>query len=68
MREAIATLERVSGRTLDLVERPAAAGDVRRTAADATRIGHDLGWRATTALEDGLRAQWEWASVRVAAP
>ncbi|MGZ8693066.1 MAG: NAD-dependent epimerase/dehydratase family protein [Gaiellaceae bacterium] len=68
MREAIATLERVSGRTLDLVESPAAAGDVRRTSADATRIGRDLGWRATTALEDGLRAQWEWASVRVAAP
>ena len=68
MREAIATLERVSGRTLDLVERPAVAGDVRRTSADATRIGRDLGWRATTTLDDGLRAQWEWASVRVAAP
>ncbi len=68
MREAIATLERVSDRTLDLVERPAAAGDVRRTSADATRIGRDLDWRATTPLEDGLRAQWEWASVRVAAP
>jgi UDP-glucuronate 4-epimerase len=68
MREAIATLERVSGRTLDLVESPAAAGDVRRTSADATRIERDLDWRATTSLEDGLRAQWEWASVRVAAP
>jgi UDP-glucuronate 4-epimerase len=68
MREAIATLERVSGRTLDLVESPSAAGDVRRTSADATRIERDLGWRATTSLEDGLRAQWEWASVRVAAP
>ena len=68
MREAIATLERVSGRTLDLVESPAVAGDVRRTSADATRIGRDLGWRPTTTLEDGLRAQWEWASVRVAAP
>jgi len=68
MRDAIATLERVSGRTLDLVESPSAAGDVRRTSADATRIERDLGWRATTSLEDGLRAQWEWASVRVAAP
>jgi nucleoside-diphosphate-sugar epimerase len=68
MREAIATLERVSGRTLDLVEAPSAAGDVRRTSADATRIERDLGWQATTTLEDGLRAQWEWASVRVAAP
>lgn len=68
MRQAIATLERVSGRTLDLVESASAAGDVRRTSADATRIERDLGWRATTSLEDGLRAQWEWASVRVAAP
>jgi UDP-glucuronate 4-epimerase len=68
MRDAIDILERVSGRRLDLVERPAAAGDVRRTAADATRIESDLGWKATTSLADGLRAQWEWASVRVAAP
>jgi UDP-glucuronate 4-epimerase len=68
MRDVIETLERVSGRTLDVVQRPAAAGDVRRTSADATRIERDLGWRATTPLENGLRAQWEWASVRVAAP
>ena len=66
--DAIATLERVSGRTLDLVEEPAVAGDVRRTAADTQRIERELGWRAATTLEDGLRAQWEWASVRVAAP
>jgi UDP-glucuronate 4-epimerase len=68
MRDAIATLERVSGRTLDVVERPAAAGDVRRTAADTGRIERELGWRAQTALTDGLQDQWEWASVRVAAP
>jgi UDP-glucuronate 4-epimerase len=68
MRDAIAALERVSGRALDVTEKPAAAGDVRRTAADTRRIESDLEWRATTALEDGLRAQWQWASVRVAAP
>jgi UDP-glucuronate 4-epimerase len=68
MRDAIAALEQVSGRTLELVERPAAAGDVRRTAADTQRIERDLGWQATTPLLEGLRAQWEWASVRVAAP
>jgi UDP-glucuronate 4-epimerase len=67
MRDVIQILERVSGRTLELVERAAAPGDVRRTAADATRIGRDLDWRPTTSLADGLRAQWEWASVRVAA-
>jgi len=68
MRDAIGTLERISGRSLDLIERGAAAGDVRRTSADATRIERDLGWRATTSLTDGLQAQWEWASARVAAP
>jgi UDP-glucuronate 4-epimerase len=68
MRDAIAMLERVSGHTLDVVERPAAAGDVRRTSADTSSIERELGWRATTSLEDGLSAQWEWASVRVAAP
>src|SRR5213080_4656947 len=44
MREAIATLEHLSGRTLDIIERPVAAGDVRRTSAAATRIERDLGW------------------------
>jgi UDP-glucuronate 4-epimerase len=68
MRDAIAVLERVSGRTLELIEQPAAKGDVRRTAPDASRIERELGWRATTPLEDGLRAQWEWASSRVATP
>ena len=68
MREAIATLERVSGRTLELVERAAAKGDVRRTAPDTGRIERDLGWQAMTPLTDGLRAQWEWASTRVATP
>jgi UDP-glucuronate 4-epimerase len=67
MRDAISTLERIAGRTLELVERPAAKGDVRRTAPDTSRIERELGWRATTALEDGLGAQWEWAVSRVAA-
>ena len=68
MRDAIATLDRISGRALDVVELTAAPGDVRRTSADTARIESELGWRASTGLEDGLRAQWEWASVRVAAP
>ena len=67
MRDVIRVLEDISGRTLDLVDRPAALGDVRRTAADATRIERDLNWRASSSLADGLKAQWEWASVRVAA-
>jgi nucleoside-diphosphate-sugar epimerase len=67
MRDVIATLERIAGRSLELVERPAAKGDVRRTAPDTSRIERELGWRATTPLDEGLQAQWEWAANRVAA-
>jgi UDP-glucose 4-epimerase len=66
MREVVDALERLSGRTLDLRTGPPAAGDVRRTSADVTRIGAELGWSPKTSLEDGLRAQWLWARDRVA--
>ncbi len=67
MRTAIATAEEVSGRALELVELPAARGDMRRTAPGTTLIERELGWRAVTELRAGLQAQWEWAATRVAA-
>jgi UDP-glucuronate 4-epimerase len=67
MPQAIAMLERISGRTLRIEHRAAAAGDVQRTKADVSKIERELGWRPTTSLEDGLRAQWEWAAARVGA-
>jgi UDP-glucuronate 4-epimerase len=67
MRDVIAALERISGRRLDLRPGPPAAGDVRRTSADDSRIRADLGWTPSVRLEDGLREQWSWASARVAA-
>lgn len=68
MEEAIAVLERVTGREFDVERTPAAAGDMRRTAADTSRIRSELGWGPTVGLEDGLRLQWEWAAARVASP
>lgn len=67
MREVIAQLEAIAGRSLDLRQGPEVAGDQRRTKADTTRIRDELGWQPTTRLEDGLRAQWEWAAARVGA-
>ena len=67
MRDAITLLERLAGRVLDVREHPAVPGDQRRTKADTTRILDELGWRPTTELDAGLRAQWEWAAARVAA-
>jgi nucleoside-diphosphate-sugar epimerase len=67
LREVIETLERISGRSLHVRELPPAAGDVRRTAADTTRLRRELGWTSTVGLDEGLSAQWEWAAARVAA-
>jgi UDP-glucuronate 4-epimerase len=67
MLEAIALLEQVSGRKLDIRHVDAAQGDVSRTKADVTRIREALGWTPETALREGLAAMWAWASARVAA-
>ena len=65
MNESIALFEHVSGRTLDVRRHDAVPGDQKRTKADTTRIRTDLGWEPLVSLEDGVRAQWEWASARV---
>src|SRR3954467_8586086 len=67
MNEAIALLERIAGRKLDVRRADAVPGDQRRTRADTTRIRSQLGWEPRVSLEEGLRAQWQWTSSRVAA-
>jgi UDP-glucuronate 4-epimerase len=67
MLEAIALLEELSGRTLDVRHVGAAKGDVRRTKADVTRILEATGWEPRMPLRDGLARMWSWASGRVAA-
>jgi UDP-glucuronate 4-epimerase len=68
MLDAIALLERLAGRELDVRLVGGAKGDVPRTSADVTRIAAMLGWRPETSLEDGLTRMWSWAAARVAAP
>jgi nucleoside-diphosphate-sugar epimerase len=67
LREAIGILEGLAGRELEIREHPPVPGDQRRTNADTTRIRADLGWAPQFSLEDGLRAQWDWASSTVSA-
>ncbi|MBA2462195.1 MAG: NAD-dependent epimerase/dehydratase family protein [Actinobacteria bacterium] len=63
MNETIALLEKISGKRLEVKREAAVLGDQRRTKADTDRIHADLGWAPRTSLEEGLRAQWEWAGV-----
>jgi UDP-glucuronate 4-epimerase len=67
MNGMLALLERVAGRPLEIERIEAVPGDQRRTKADTERIRALLGWEPRTSLEQGLQAQWEWASKKVAA-
>jgi len=55
--------QRLSGRTLEVRYEAVAAGDVRRTAADTTRIRSDFGWEPRTTLRSGLAAQIDSAGM-----
>jgi nucleoside-diphosphate-sugar epimerase len=67
LRDALALLEEIAGRPLDVTYGPPQTGDMKRTKADTTRIERELGWRAVTPLREGLAAHWAWAADRVAA-
>jgi UDP-glucuronate 4-epimerase len=61
LNDVIALLEDASGRHLDLTRMDTAKGDVRRTAADTTRIRSDIGWTPTVDVSVGIRNQLAWA-------
>jgi nucleoside-diphosphate-sugar epimerase len=65
MRETIALLEEIAGRTLALTEGAPQVGDMQRTKADTAKIERELGWHASTPLREGLSRHWQWASARV---
>jgi UDP-glucose 4-epimerase len=37
-------------------------GEARRSVLDVTRAERELGWRARTPLDEGLRTTWEWVT------
>jgi UDP-glucuronate 4-epimerase len=55
--DALALCEEVVGRRIEMRHIPSAAGDARRTIADAGKARAELGWRPTTSLKSGLAAQ-----------
>jgi len=57
LRDVVATVEELSGRSLRIRYGDRAAGDVRRTLADTTRIRNELAWEPRFDLRSGLAAQ-----------
>jgi UDP-glucuronate 4-epimerase len=60
LREMIATIGRVVGKEPKVEPGPMMPGDVDRTWADPERSLAELGYRPTTAFEEGVRRQWAW--------
>ncbi|HET9250506.1 MAG TPA: NAD-dependent epimerase/dehydratase family protein [Candidatus Eisenbacteria bacterium] len=60
LHDLLASIELVSGLTIErrLVAPP--PGDPRDTSADTSRARRDLGYEPRTDLTQGLRRQWEW--------
>jgi UDP-glucose 4-epimerase len=48
----------VAGSSAEAQLAPARLGELQRSVLDTTRSEQELGWRAGTSLEDGLRATW----------
>jgi nucleoside-diphosphate-sugar epimerase len=64
MAELIALLGELAGQDLEIEQHPPQPGDVKRTGGDVTAAAEHLGWRPTTDLETGLRAQVDWVRGR----
>jgi UDP-glucose 4-epimerase len=65
--DAIATLEQLADRPLEVVRLPVEPGDVKDTGADITRACRDLGYAPKTDLTAGLAAELEWTAERLRA-
>jgi UDP-glucose 4-epimerase len=65
VRELIATVERVAGRAVPVVEGPRRAGDSPGAFANVDRAADLLGWRSELSVEDGVRSALQWLDRRV---
>jgi UDP-glucose 4-epimerase len=50
----------VAGSDAEPVHEEVRLGDARRSVLDVSRVERELGWRARTGLEQGLRLTWDW--------
>lgn len=61
-------LESIAGKRAKVIIEPPRPGDQRNTLADTRKIQSQLGWKATTTLNDGLARQWQWQTQSMTRP
>ncbi len=61
VREVIAAVEKVTGKTVPVVEKPRRAGDPPALYADATKAKSELGWQVQyPTIEPIVESAWKW--------
>jgi len=61
VRQIVAAVEHVTGRTLPVVEGPRRAGDPPALIGDSTRARSELGWNPVrSTLDEMIGSAWEW--------
>ncbi|HEX3149028.1 MAG TPA: NAD-dependent epimerase/dehydratase family protein [Gemmataceae bacterium] len=60
VKDVLAKLEHIAGKTFTMKTEPARIGDQRHTFADTTKLRRQLGWEPKTTLDEGLALQFEW--------
>lgn len=58
--EIFALIEEISSTSLNIVRKPAVAGDVFQTGGDVTAVHAALGWSASVSIRDGISRQLDW--------
>jgi nucleoside-diphosphate-sugar epimerase len=60
LNDVLGLVEALTARPLRITRQATQKGDMRDTFADTAAARRDLGFRATVALAEGLRREWEW--------
>jgi UDP-glucose 4-epimerase len=60
LNQLLVAFEHVVGHPVARQYEPARSGEVQRIALDAEKARHELGWKPSVSLEDGLAQTLEW--------
>lgn len=66
LNDALALIEKLAGRKLDVTHVEREYGDVRDTGADTTRAREELGVQPATPFDEGIAEQFRWVAARAA--